>query len=127
MSDFQPLLTRAERAEKERDVLAANVAALADEWEAESSRYEGYGKGRSASHRQCRQIAHTLAESATDLRALLGGDTTALDARLAEHGERIAVAIEEDRNRSSIRPTQEYAVYDQCARIARQESPDANR
>jgi hypothetical protein len=84
MSDFQPLLTRAERAEKERDVLAANVAALADEWEAESSRYEGYGKGRSASHRQCRQIAHTLAESATDLRALLGGDTTALDARLAD-------------------------------------------
>jgi hypothetical protein len=69
----------------------------------------------------------SLAESATDLRALLGGDTTALDARLAEHGERIAVAIEEDRNRSSIRPTQEYAVYDQCARIARQESPDANR
>lgn len=49
----------------------APALALADEWEAEASRYTEYGKGRSPSHRQCRQIAHTLAESAQALRAVL--------------------------------------------------------
>lgn len=80
-----------------RDDLAAKVAALAEYADQQ---------GRSG--------------TAGMLRALLGGDTSALDRVRAEHGERIAVAIHEAKPKHFTRDyTPVDAAYDNCARIAR--------
>lgn len=46
-------------------------AELVERWERDAEKYAAMGEGRSASHKQCRQIAKTLGDCAAELRAAL--------------------------------------------------------
>ena len=69
-----PVLTWEPYRVEDDDDLRAALAALAEKWQRE-------------------RVAHTPHGAANELTALLGGDTSALDKRLAEERERIAAAI----------------------------------
>lgn len=55
--------------------LRDQISQLADEWEADATKYASMGHGDSDSHRQCRQISKTLNDCGSDLRAIIQSDT----------------------------------------------------